>query len=135
MAVYSDGPQETLQAIAEAYANNDAEGVLAHFADDARVIGSLRREDWARKDEWADYLRRELEDFEVLEYRFAQPEDEGAVESIARTQSVEVVTQRVGLQGRFRGRAFAHDGRWTCALRNDDGEWKVIFSQFSLALT
>lgn len=133
MAVYPGSAEETLRAVAAAYASNDAEAVLSYFADDARIIGSLRHEDWARKEEWADYLRRELEDFDQLEYRFANADDE-AVESIARTESLEVVSQRVGLRGSFRGREFAHDGRWTCALRNNRGEWKVIFSHFSLTL-
>jgi ketosteroid isomerase-like protein len=134
MAVHSGSAAETLRAVAEAYATNDTDAVLSYFADDARIIGSLRHEDWARKEDWADYLRRELGDFDQLEYRFSEADSE-AVESIARTKSVEVVSQRVGLRGTFRGRAFAHDGRWTCALRNDDGEWKVTFSHFSLTLT
>lgn len=133
MAVHSGGAEETLRAVAAAYASNDAEAVLAYFADDARVIGSLRHEDWGRKEDWADYLRRELEDFDHLELRLAEEESE-AVESIARTDSFEVVSQRVGLRGNFRGRSFAHDGRWTCALRHYDGEWKVVFSHFSLML-
>lgn len=131
MAVYSSGPEETLRAIADAYANKDAEALLGYFADDARIIGSLRHEDWARKEDWADYLRRELDDFEQLEYGLA--EDTEGLQSVARTDAVEVVTQTVGLRGSFRGRSFAHEGRWTCALRNDGGEWKVIFSQFSIS--
>ena len=134
MTVDTGGVAETLNAVAEAYATNDAEAVLSHFADDARVIGSLRHEDWGSKDEWADYLRRELEDFHELEFRHPALEGD-QFQPLVETDSFAVVTQRVAVNGRFRGRLFAHDGTWTCALRYQDGRWKIVLSHFSLALS
>ena len=134
MNVYSVGPEQVFRAVADAYANNDADGVLSHFADDARIIGSLRHETWGDKTDWSDYLRRELEDFSVLEHRLASA-DFGGLESVATSESLAIFSQEVGLKGKVRGRQFAHDGRWTCVLRDEGGDWKIVFSQFSLSLT
>jgi ketosteroid isomerase-like protein len=133
MAVASNSAEATLTAIAESYARKDVEGVLSHFAEDARVIGSLRHEDWSRRDDVREYLRQELADFEDLEQTFIG--DEAALEVVVDTESVKVFTLPGQLSGTFRGRPFSHDGRWTCVLRYDDGEgWRVVHSHFALSL-
>jgi ketosteroid isomerase-like protein len=134
MAVASNSAEATLIAIAEAYTRKDVEGVLSHFAEDVRVIGSLRHEDWSRRDDVREPLRQELADFEDLEQTFIQG-PEGAFEFVVDTNSVKFTTLYGRLSGTFRGRPFSHDGRWICVLRYDDGEgWRVVQSVFALTL-
>jgi ketosteroid isomerase-like protein len=135
MKMGTQTPQEVVEAIADAYTRKDADGVLQYFADDARVIGSLRHEEWSRKGDWAEYLRRELEDFgeDELTQSFVGAEEE-ALQFVVDTETVKVVAREGRLDGSFRGRPFAHQGRWTCVLRNDGGSWLVTHSHFSLSL-
>lgn len=133
MAVEADSPESALRGIAQAYMSREADAVLSYFAEDARVIGSLRHEDWSRRDDVRDYLGQELESFGDLQQTFLGGPEE-ALELVVDTESVKVFTLPGELSGTFRGRAFSHDGRWTCVLRYDSDGWRVVHSHFSLSL-
>lgn len=118
------GAKETIEAIRNAYRSRDVETLLSYFTKDAHVIGTKSGESWTRRDDLVRAIRSD----------FGLPEIKGQLSATELDPEVHVVGELAWtvMEGRFELGPRSHLGRWTCLLRNIDGEWRVIHSHFSV---
>ncbi|HUO46679.1 MAG TPA: nuclear transport factor 2 family protein [Acidimicrobiia bacterium] len=122
-------PSEVIEAVRDAYRSGDAEALLSHFVEDAHVIGTKGGESWTNR---GDVMRALRSDFGLNEVHGQLAEGTVAENSATSDIQVEGNLAWVAMEGRFDFGGRSYPGRWTCVMRNFDGDWKIVHSHFSV---
>ena len=122
----------TIAAVVAAYKGNDADGVLAQFHDNVRVVGSKLGESWHSKDEVATPLREELGAADIGG-GLTELTETNLVDRIKPANHNDVRFGWLTEEGQVEFNGQTVHGRWSCIVqKGDDDDWKVVQSHFSV---
>ena len=122
-------PSEIVEAVRNDYRSRDAEALMDHFAEGAHIIGTKAGESWTSR---GDVMRALRSDFGLKEIHGQLADGELAENSPTSEIQVEGNLAWVAMEGRFELGNRSYQGRWTCVMKNFDGDWKIVHSHFSV---
>lgn len=124
----AETPEEAIAEAASAYVAGDAERLAEQLAEDVRVVGSEKTDDWDGRNRALGGLAGELG-------RRRRPNAPRVRGSLVEQEPIVDSTDEMAWssrKGRLEIDGDVHEASWTTVLRRQDEGWKIVHSHFSI---